>query len=43
MDIKSKIIAHYEDKFKQIMLIDKIDPEDIMKSLSIEDNIEKMF
>jgi 1-phosphatidylinositol-4-phosphate 5-kinase len=25
------------------MLIDKIDPEDIMKSLSIEDNIEKMF
>ena len=41
--IKSKIISHFQLKFKEIMALDDIMPEDIISSLDVRKNRNMIF
>jgi hypothetical protein len=43
MDIRSQIISHAQEKFLKIMDLDNIRPQDLMDSLSIENNRNMVF
>lgn len=38
LPIKYEIVAHEESKFRKILELDKILPQDLMKSLDMDDN-----
>jgi hypothetical protein len=43
MKITSEIESHQSEKFAEIMRMDKIKPEDVMDSLSLEKNRQSVF
>ena len=43
LDIKAEITSHQEEKFAKIQEMDGISPSDIIRSLSLERNREKVF
>jgi len=43
LTIKSEIVSHEMHKFARIMKLDKVSPEDVIQSLSVEENIEQVF
>ena len=43
VDVKTKIQIHYAEKFAKILEMDQILPQDIMRSLSLEENRKSVF
>ena len=43
VDVKTKIQIHYAETFGKIMEMDNILPQDIMSSLSLEENRKSVF
>ena len=43
LDIQSNIVSHHEKRFRKIMELDGLDPDQFVKSFRLEDNMDKVF